>query len=238
VRRWRGRLRGRLASRRTRAAGAGERTYPSHEEEASSPRLGRSSAVRRPDFESGATGSLERHWHAVGLQVVRVDVRPAGAADSSVPVRGSAGTDEEQHPVLQVSGRPAQQAARAAEPQSRPPTTPASAMPAVATNAPQIAARAIHEERRWRREPDIIRPFGDPNPEGQTATHRRVFGPSSTLFDCRPAFLSDKLDKLANRHHRGRPGHRRPRVAEDVRVRSHPDTPSPGRPRNRSNAGA
>ena len=131
-----------------RAAGAGERTCPSHAEEAPYPRLERSSAVRRSGFESGGvTGSLGRHWHAAGMHVVREVVRPAGAADSSMPVRGRAGTDEVQQPLLQVSGRPAQQDEKAAEPQSRPRTTPASAMPAVANNAPQIAARAIHEER-------------------------------------------------------------------------------------------
>jgi hypothetical protein len=92
------------------------------------------------------------------MHVVREDAIPAGAADASVPVRGRAGTDDVQQPLLQVSGLPAQQDDPAAEAQWRPPIMLASAVPAVAKNAPQIAARAIHEEQRWRREPDIIRP--------------------------------------------------------------------------------
>src|SRR5512135_3579218 len=34
-------------------------------------------------------------------------------------------------------------------------------MPIVAKNAPEIAARATHERRRWRRAPDIGHPFTD-----------------------------------------------------------------------------
>jgi hypothetical protein len=140
-------------------AGTGERACPTQAEERLSPRLKRSLAVRRSGFESGAMGLLERHWHAVGVQVVREGVRSAGAADSSVPVRERAGADanEVQQPELQVSGRPAQHEADAGS-QRRPSAMPASATPATAKNVPMVAARATREERSWRRDGNMIRP--------------------------------------------------------------------------------
>jgi hypothetical protein len=115
--------------------------------------------VRRSGFEPGAAGSLERHWHAVGMQVVREVVRPLEIPGSCLPVREKAGAEEDlQQLLVQVSERPAQQQERAEEPQWRPPVTPASALSAVAQDTPQIAARATSESRRKRRAMDMAVP--------------------------------------------------------------------------------
>jgi hypothetical protein len=134
--------------------------------------------VRRSRFESGATGSLERHWHAVGMQVVREVVRPAEASVSCVPVRGRAGADEVQQPLLQVSGRPTQHEAGAdTGSQRRPPAIPAPTSPATANKVPQAATMATKEERSSRREMNMT-----PRNE-QGKRRQRSFEPRATFVE-------------------------------------------------------